>query len=148
MTDQTNSAPPPRSALQLGVEREGPVVVVTMAGQMDGATATQFTPFLDTHLTDEDRCVVLDATALTFLSSAGLRELMLLLRRLAKHQAKPAIFGMTPPVALALGISGFEPMLTRTPDRASAVQAVTPVSPAAPEKAGLFSRFFTGGASS
>ena len=144
MTNDVNHAPPPRSALQLGIEREGPVVVVTMAGQMDGATATQFTPFLNAHLTDEDRCVVLDATALTFLSSAGLRELMLLLRRLAKHQATPAIFGMTPPVALALGISGFETMLTRAPDRASAVLAVTPV---APGKVGLLSRFFTGGAS-
>jgi len=148
MTNHTNHAPPPRSALKLTVEREGPAVVVTMAGQMDGATAAQFTPFLDAHLTDEDRCVVLDATALTFLSSAGLRELMLLLRRLAKHQAKPAIFGMTPPVALALGISGFETMLTHAPDRASAVLAVSPAAPATPEKAGLLSRFFTGGASS
>ncbi len=133
-------------ALQLGFEREGPAAVVTMAGQMDGTTATQFTAFLDQHLTDDDRCVVLDATGLTFLSSAGLRELMLLLRRLAKHQAKPAIFGMAPPVALALGISGFETLITRAPDRASAVQAVTPVSPAAPDKAGILSRFFKGGA--
>jgi anti-anti-sigma factor len=136
------------STLHLEFEREGPAVVVTMAGQMDGATATRFTAFLDEHLTDDDGCVVLDATALTFLSSAGLRELMLLLRRLAKHQAKPAIFGMTPPVALAMGISGFEPMITRAPDRASAVLAVTPVPPAAPGKAGLLSRFFKGGASS
>jgi anti-anti-sigma factor len=143
MTDHANNAP--RSALQLGFAREGPVAVVTMAGQMDGATATQFTAFLDQHLTDEDRCVVLDTTGLTFLSSAGLRELMLLLRRLAKHQAKPAIFGMTPPVALALGISGFETMVIRAPDRASAVLAVTPT---APEKPGLFSRFFSGGATS
>lgn len=148
MTDHSHTAPPPRSALQLAVEREGPAAVVMMAGQMDGATATQFTAFLDQHLTDEDRCVVLDATGLTFLSSAGLRELMLLLRRLAKHQAKPAIFGMTQPVALALGISGFETMVIRAPDRASAVQAVTPVTPAAADKAGLFSRFFSGGATS
>ncbi len=133
------------STLELGFAREGPAAVVKMAGQMDGATATQFTAFLDQYLTDEDRCVVLDATGLTFLSSAGLRELMLLLRRLAKHQAKPAIFGMTPPVALALGISGFETMVIRSPDRASAVQAVSPVGP---EKPGLFSRFFSGGAPS
>ena len=133
------------STLALGFAWEGPAAVVRMAGQMDGATATQFTAFLDQHLTDDDRCVVLDATGLTFLSSAGLRELMLLLRRLAKHQAKPAIFGMTPPVALALGISGFETMVIRSPDRASAVQAVSPVGP---EKPGLFSRFFSGGAPS
>jgi anti-anti-sigma factor len=133
------------STLELGFTREGPAAVVRMAGQMDGATATEFTAFLDQHLADDDRCVVLDATGLTFLSSAGLRELMLLLRRLAKQQAKPAIFGMTPPVALALGISGFETMVIRAPDRASAVRAVSPVGP---EKPGLFSRFFSGGAPS
>ena len=133
------------SMLQLGLEREGPVVVVVMAGQMDGTTATRFTAFLNEQLTDDDRCVVLDASDLTFLSSAGLREVMLLLRRLARHQAKPAIFGMAPPVALSLGISGFESMLIRAHDRASAVHAVTPI---APEKLGLLSRIFGGGAPS
>jgi anti-anti-sigma factor len=133
------------STLQLGLEREGPVVVVVMAGQMDGTTATRFTAFLDEHLTDDDRCVVLDASGLTFLSSAGLRELMLLLRRLARYQAKPAIFGMAAPVALSLGISGFESLLIRADDRASAVHAVVPI---APEKPGLLSRIFGGGAPS
>ena len=133
------------NTMHLELEREGPAAVVTMAGQMDGTSAKLFPAFLDEHLTAEDHCIVLDATGLTFISSAGLRELMMLLKRLAKHKARPAIFGMTPPVALALEIAGFDVLFERTKDRAAAVKAVTP---GAADTPGLFSRLFKGGAPS
>jgi stage II sporulation protein AA (anti-sigma F factor antagonist) len=127
------------AALHLALEREHPAAVVILSGQMDGSSANLFSAFLADHLPDDEQCIVLDATRLTFISSAGLRELMLLLKRLAKHKARPAIFGMTPPVALAMEIAGFDVLFTRATDRAAAVKAVTPV---APEKPGLFSRLF------
>ncbi len=133
------------STLHLELEREGPAVVVTMVGQMDGSSAKLFPAFLDEHLTAEDLCVVLNATGLTFISSAGLRELMVLLKRLGKQKARPAIFGMTPPVALAMEIAGFDVLFERAKDRVTAVKAVTP---GAGDTPGLFSRLFKGGAPS
>jgi anti-anti-sigma factor len=130
--------------LQLQLEREGLAVVVRLIGRMDGTSAKLFPAFLEAHLSADDLAIVLDATGLTFISSAGLRELMVLLKRLGKHHVRPAIFGMTPSVALALEIAGVDVLFERARDRAGAVQLVTP---GREEKPGLLSRLFKGGAS-
>lgn len=119
--------------------------MLVITGRLDGFTAGAFNRFLTEHLTEDDVKIVLDVTGLEYISSAGLRELMLLLRRLAKHKARPAIFGMTPPVALALEIAGFDVLFNRAKDRVTAVKAVTH---GAADTPGFFSRFFKGGAPS
>ncbi len=132
--------------LDLQLEREGQAAVVLIRGRLDGNTSKVFHGFLAERLKEDDLCVVLDVAGLEFISSAGLREFMTLLKRLAKHQTRPAMFGMTPSVALAMEIAGFDVLFERTKDRASAVRAVIPTS--GREKKGLLSRFFKGAHSS
>ena len=112
--------------------REGHAAVVVIAGRLDGNTSGTFNRFLVEHLTEDDVEVVLDVTGLEFISSAGLREFMVLLKRLDKHKARPAIFGVGTTVGLALEIAGFDVLFDRAKDRASAIKAVSRSAPSTP----------------
>lgn len=106
------------------LDREGTVAVVVIAGRLDGNAAGAFNRFLIEHLTEDDVEIVLDVTGLEFISSAGLREFMILLKRLGKKNARPAIFGVGTTVGLAIEIAGFDVLFDRAKDRASAIKAV------------------------
>lgn len=106
------------------LDREGNAAVVVIAGRLDGNTAGAFNRFLTEHLTEDDVEIVLDVTGLDFISSAGLREFMVLLKRFDKKKVRPAIFGVGETVGLALEIAGFDVLFDRAKDRASAIKAV------------------------
>ena len=119
------------------LDREGHAAVVVIAGRLDGNTASTFNHFLLAHLAEDDVEIVLDVTGLEFISSAGLREFMMLLKRLDKKKARPAIFGVGTTVGLALEIAGFDVLFDRAKDRASAIKAV---DRSASSKPGLLGR--------
>ena len=106
------------------LDREGHAAVVVIAGRLDGNSAGAFSRFLVEHLTEDDVEIVLDVTGLEFISSAGLREFMVLLKRIDKKNARPAIFGVGTTVGLAIEIAGFDVLFYRAKDRASAIKAV------------------------
>jgi anti-anti-sigma factor len=106
------------------LDRVGHAAVVVIAGRLDGNTASVFNRFLIEHLAEDDVEVVFDVTGLEFISSAGLREFMVLLKRMDKKKARPAIFGVGTTVGLALEIAGFDVLFHRAKDRASAIKAV------------------------
>jgi len=121
------------------LDREGHAAVVVIAGRLDGNTSGTFSRFLVEHLAEDDVAIVLDVTGLEFISSAGLREFMALLKRLDKKKARPAIFGVGTTVGLALEIVGFDVLFHRAKDRASAISAVSRSATSTP---GLIGRLF------
>jgi anti-anti-sigma factor len=121
----------------LEFERSEVVAIVSVAGRLDGNTAPVFNRFLADHLGEDDLHVVLDVTGLEFISSAGLREFMTLLKRLGKQKARPAICGVGTNVGQAIEIAGFKVLFEHAHDRASAIRAV---NPAASKKPGLLER--------
>jgi anti-anti-sigma factor len=119
------------------LDREKHAAVVVIAGRLDGNTSGTFNRFLVEHLTEDDDAIVFDVTGLEFISSAGLREFMVLLKRLDKKKARPAIFGVGTTIGLALEIAGFDVLFDRAKDRASAIKAVSRSAPSTPS---LFGR--------
>lgn len=63
-------------------------------------------------------------TALEFISSAGLREFLVLLKRMDKKKARPAMFGISQSVEMAFEIAGFNVLFEYAKDRTSAIRAV------------------------
>jgi anti-anti-sigma factor len=104
--------------------REGRAAVISIAGRLDGNTAGEFKRFLAEQLTEDDLEVVFDVTALEFISSAGLREFLVLLKRLDKKKARPAMFGIRQSVEMAFEIAGFNVLFEYAKDRTSAIRAV------------------------
>lgn len=91
------------SSLNMSSREEQGVVVWELAGRLDGNSAPGFGRRLEERA---EPGVVLDMRGLEFISSAGLRELVALAKRLARSKAKAVLVGATGPIDEVLDISG------------------------------------------
>lgn len=131
--------------LNLQARREGSAVVVVLKGRLDGNTSAPFSEFLGTQVGDDDHSVALDVSALSYLSSAGLRELLKLAKRVNAHRRRPAIAGAQPTVSTVLEIAGFASLFHCTPDVPSALKQLEKDGDGSSGKGGLLGRLFASG---
>ena len=68
--------------MEISTERKGDVLVAGAQDRIDGANAREFQEALQAVIDDSDRAVVLDLEQLTYISSAGLRVILLMGRML------------------------------------------------------------------
>jgi anti-anti-sigma factor len=117
--------------------RFGDVVVVALKGRVDHATAEglrdALRPVLDRCAAGADR-VVLDLAAVDYISSAGLRVLMLAARQAKAQQGFLAVAAPQPLVLEILEISKFTLVLRTLPSVREAVAAASPAGLAAFER--------------
>ncbi|MFK5923201.1 MAG: oxygenase MpaB family protein [Verrucomicrobiota bacterium] len=109
-------------SLEIEFSQRVMVTTIALAGRLDGNSCGAFADSLDENLKAKDKFVIVDARELVAVSSAGLRELLKLVKRLSVHKTKPAIAGMNTPVALALEISGFDSLFHRAADVDAAME--------------------------
>ena len=110
------------------------VVVVPLKGRVDHETSEDvrqaLKPILDRCTASADR-VVLDLAAVEYISSAGLRVLMLAARQAKAQQGFLAVAAPQPLVLEILEISKFTLVLRTLPSVRDAVAAVSPAGLAA-----------------
>jgi anti-sigma B factor antagonist/stage II sporulation protein AA (anti-sigma F factor antagonist) len=110
------------------------VVVVAPIGRVDQTTAEELKTALAPHLA---RCaggqdhVVLDLAGVDYISSAGLRVLMLAAKQAKAQGGILAVAALQPPVQEILEISKFTLVLTIRPSVRDAMAAVSPAAVAA-----------------
>lgn len=80
--------------------------VIHVEGQVDSKTVTSLRDFIDSEL-EESLPVVLDLTAVPFMSSAGLRTLLTLHRRTQEMGVALALIGIAPDIAETMKVTGF-----------------------------------------
>lgn len=85
--------------------------VITIDGQLNSATTSQIQ---DQVLTSArgGRRVLLDMSGVNYLSSAGLRMLLLLYRRVQENQGMMALAGLSEEVSDVMSITGFLDLFT------------------------------------
>jgi anti-anti-sigma factor len=110
--------------LELKQSRVGDVVVVAVSGRVDHSTADQFRGDLWPHVlgcaAGGDR-LVLDLAGLEYISSAGLRVLMLASRDAKARDGTLLVCGLQPIVREIFRISRFDVVLHVVPDREAAL---------------------------
>ena len=93
--------------MQLIVDRYGPLTIFRLVGRMDLATCTAITPQLEREL-HSVQALAVDMARVEFMSSAGLRFLLLLQRRLLTQGiGEWAIISVPEPVANTMRVTGF-----------------------------------------
>lgn len=93
------------------IERLNKVTVINVGGKLTSATVTQMQPeVLDAARTST--CILLDMSQVVFLSSAGLRMLLLLYRHIAENHGNVAISGLRENVRDVMSITGFLDLFT------------------------------------
>ncbi len=101
--------------MNLSVTRLSGVPVLAVAGRLDSTNAAAFDQEAEKLAAEEPDWVILDLTALDFISSAGLRSLLILAKSLRKHHGELHFAGMQPQVQEVFAISGFENLFKRFP---------------------------------
>jgi anti-anti-sigma factor len=98
------------------------IPVIAVSGRLDTVSSTVF----DTQTASvfADRCtrVLLDMSASTYLSSAGLRSILKIIKNAAACGGRVGMFSVPPPILEILQISGFQALMDIYPDRDTALK--------------------------
>jgi anti-anti-sigma factor len=105
-------------------QQVGGATLLAISGRLDSETAREFEVALTATLDRGVSALALDMSGLDYVSSAGLRLLLLAAKR-TKAEASPfTLFGLQPQVAKVLEVSGFAKILPIATDREDALAAL------------------------
>jgi anti-sigma B factor antagonist len=88
--------------------RENGTLIARTDGRIDGANAREFQVALEDAIDPSDSTVILDMENLSYISSAGLRVILMTAKTLQKQNAKFAICSLSPAIREVFQISGFD----------------------------------------
>lgn len=117
------SESPVSSAAQ--VECVQGIPIVTISGRLDSNTAPAFDAQTASIHNQRCRRILLDMNAVTYVSSAGLRSIIKLIKHTASCGGRTGIFSVSEPIMELIELSGFQPLLDIYPDRETALKGGT-----------------------
>jgi anti-anti-sigma factor len=107
--------------MELREENAGPVAVVAVEGRIDTNTAPELGRTLADAITAGRIRLVLDLSATQYVSSAGLRILLVTAKQIERERGRFVLHGLTPRVRDVLDFSGLLTALNVCTDRSAAV---------------------------
>ena len=110
--------------MQFVQEEAGGVAIVKLAGRLDSSTAQAAEDSFAALLAGGAPHLAVDMSQLDYISSAGLRVLLVVARKMQQAQGRIVLFGLLANVREVFAISGFDTIFAIQPDMASAVAAV------------------------
>ena len=98
--------------MQIAEARRDGVVAVVPAGRIDTTTAPTLEGHLNALLAGGARRLVVDFSRVDYISSAGLRVMLLVARRMKESNGRLALCAFTEPVRQVFQLAGFLPLFT------------------------------------
>lgn len=109
--------------MDVKVEKEGQAVVLSLHGRVDSAVAKGFEDAVLGGFEDGNK-VIIDFSMLDYISSAGLRVILMAAKKLKTSSGLLHLCGMKPHIKEVFDISGFSSMLSIKENRAEALKAL------------------------
>ena len=97
--------------MEIRTEQEGEVLIALTEDRVDGANAREFQDAVQAAIAGQDCPVVLDMERLVYISSAGLRVILIIARSLQGENRKFAVCSLVGPVREVFEISGFDKII-------------------------------------
>ena len=97
--------------LKVEGENKGPVLVARTSGRVDGSNAKEFQDALESILGSNANALLLDMKDLSYISSAGLRVILLIARQLQGKSGKFGVCSLSPSISEVFQISGFDKII-------------------------------------
>jgi len=110
--------------MDISQERDGDVVIVRLAGRLDSSAASSAEEQLSATLIDAAPRLAIDMAKLAYISSAGLRVLLVVAKRVQQQKGKIALSGLAENVREVFTVSGFDTIFAIEADVAAAIAAV------------------------
>ncbi len=112
--------------MEINTERHGnALVVIPGESRVDGTNARDFQIGLEGAIEAGDTAVVFDAAPLTYISSAGLRAILLVVKSLNRQGGKFAVCSLSDPIREIFSISGFDNIIPIASTRDEAISTVS-----------------------
>jgi len=108
--------------MEISTRTQQDVTIVALAGHLDSNTSPEAQAAIDAILAGGGRKVVIDFSALDYISSAGLRVLLGTAKRLNQERGALRLFGLNETVREVFEISGFATILSVVDTEANALE--------------------------
>ncbi len=110
--------------MELVINRLNGILVAEAWTRVDGNNAGEFEKALREAINDNYRAVIIDFEHLAYISSAGLRVILLAAKALRNQSAKFGICSLANPIREVFEVSGFDKIIPVHESRADALAAV------------------------
>ena len=110
--------------MPIDTERDDGTVVARPSGRIDSSNSREFQSGLDDAVTDSDTALVLSFENVDYISSAGMRVILLTARSLGKRRAKIVLCSMNDSIRAVFRISGFDKVIQVHGSTAEALDAL------------------------
>ena len=104
-------------------ERQGDTLIAKTDGRVDGTNAREFQTALEAAIDANDRAVILNMEKLSYISSAGLRVILLTAKVLQGRNTKFAVCSLSEAIQEVFEISGFDKIISIHASQAQAQAA-------------------------
>lgn len=105
-------------------DRKDGTLIIKVQGRVDGTNANDFQNKIKASVTDEDKAVLLDMAALSYISSAGLRVVLMVAKALEQRGANFMIYSLTDAIREVFEISGFDKVIKVYRNKAQALASL------------------------
>lgn len=111
--------------MDLVTDRRNGVLVAEACNRVDGTNAREFEAALRDAIQDDDRAMIVDCEHLAYISSAGLRAILLTAKTLRRREMDFGVCFLADPIREVFEISGFDKIISVYTSRADAIAAVS-----------------------
>ena len=118
--------------LKIHWDRVGGVLISLPAGRIDSANSTEFEKAMESGIPSTERALLLDLRNLSYMSSAGLRVLLVLSAKFRGSSRRIAMCRLSDSISGVVTLSGFHRIIPVYETRASALEAMPTVDESDP----------------
>jgi len=110
--------------MEITTRQEKEITIVTVKGRIDGVTAPEFENYLSELIVQGRRSFIINCDGLEYISSAGLRSILIIAKKLKTEQGNIYFSGLKGAVEEVFKISGFYSLFTIYDSDASALNSI------------------------
>lgn len=109
--------------IDVNIENTDGITIVELLGELDSVSAPEVQQQVLPHIHDDSK-ILLDMTHVTYMSSAGLRILLMMYRNINENVGKIIMSGLNDDVREVMSITGFLDYFTTVDSRHEGLQAL------------------------
>ena len=110
--------------MEFAQDQVGDVAIVRLAGRLDSSSAQPAEASFTQVLGNGTPRLAVDLSRLEYISSAGLRVLLVVAKKVQQAKGKMVLFGLVPNVREVFSVSGFDKIFAIQADADAAVASV------------------------
>ncbi len=111
--------------MEMNVERDGNLLHASLSGRLDGSNSREFEADLIAEAGDDSCSIVLDLEELSYISSAGLRAILLITKGVKAKGGSLVLCSLPNQIEEVFKISGFDKVIPIHPDKETAAQSIS-----------------------